>query len=116
MGRRRWRRHSAEFKAGVIEECLEPSVSIAAVAVAHGLNANMLSKWGIDGQHHLASTPARAAPAPEPPSTFIPLALPAPAVEGEIQIELQRAGTTIQIVWPASAARDCAAWLREWLR
>ena len=34
MGRRRRRRHSAEFKASVIEECLRPGVSIAAVALA----------------------------------------------------------------------------------
>jgi len=34
MGRRRRRRHSAEFKAAVIRECLKPGVSIAAVALA----------------------------------------------------------------------------------
>ena len=120
MGRRRRRRHSAEFKASVIEECLRPGVSIAAVALAHGLNANMLRKWVIDGEHRL-SDPAPAAPAepevpPRPLPTFVPLALPAPVVEGEIRVELQRNGTTVKIVWPASAARDCAAWLRDWLR
>lgn len=51
-----------------------------------------------------------------PAPTFVPLALPAPVVDGEIRLELQRAGTTVKIVWPASAARDCAAWLRDWLR
>ena len=51
-----------------------------------------------------------------PPPTFIPLALPAPTVEGEIRIELQHAGTVIKLVWPAAAARDCAAWLKDWLR
>ena len=120
MGRRRRRRHSAEFKASVIEECLRPGVSIAAVALAHGLNANMLRKWVIDGEHRL-SAPAPAAPgepevASKPHPTFIPLALPAPVIEGEIRVELQRSGTTVKIVWPASAARDCAAWLRDWLR
>ena len=120
MGRRRRRRHSAEFKASVVEECLRPGVSIAAVALAHGLNANMLRKWVIDGEHRLTA-PAPVAPAEgeaplKAPPTFIPLALPAPAVDGEIRVELQRAGTTVKIVWPASAARDCAAWLRDWLR
>jgi hypothetical protein len=51
-----------------------------------------------------------------PPPTFIPLALPARAVDGEIHIELQRSDTTIKVVWPAGAARECAAWLRDWLR
>jgi transposase-like protein len=119
MGRRRRRRHSAEFKASVIEERLRPGVSIAAAALAHGLNAKMLRKWVIDGEHRL-SAPAPAAPIepevpPKPIPTFIPLALPAPVVEGEIRVELQRSGTTVKIVWPASAARDCAGWLRDWL-
>jgi len=120
MGRRRRRRHTAEFKAAVVEECLRPGVSIAAVALAHSLNANMLRKWVIDAEHKImAPAPIAAAepePPPMPPPTFIPLALPAPTVDGEIRIELQRAGTVIKLVWPAAAARDCAAWLRDWLR
>lgn len=120
MGRRRRRRHTAEFKAAVIEECLRPGVSIAAVALAHSLNANMLRKWVIDAEHKVMTSPPTATPEPEPPSmpppTFIRLALPAPTVDGEIRIELHRAGTVIKLVWPAAAARDCAAWLRDWLR
>lgn len=118
MGRRRRRRHTAEFKAAVIEECLRPGVSIAAVALAHSLNANMLHKWVIDAEHKVMAPSPSAAPEPPamPPPTFIPLALPAPTVDGEIRIELQRAGTVIKLVWPAAAARDCAAWLRDWLR
>lgn len=120
MGRRRRRRHTAEFKAAVIEECLKPGVSIAAVALAHSLNANMLRKWVIDAEHKVIAPPVNAPAEPEPPGmpppTFIPLALPAATVDGEIRIELQRAGTVIKLVWPAAAARDCAAWLRDWLR
>jgi transposase len=119
MGRRRRRRHSAAFKATVIEECMRPGISMAAVALAHGLNANMLRKWVIDAGHAAPRPPKAAMPEADPPPTgpkFIPLALTAPVVEGEIRIELQRAGTTVSIVWPASAARDCAGWLRDWLR
>lgn len=121
MGRRRRRRHSAEFKAAVIRECLKPGVSIAAVALAHSLNANMLRKWLIDAEHKggvpvAAKTAKVAEPAPMPAPTFVPLALPAPVVDGEIRIELQRDGTTVKIVWPAASARDCAVWLSDWLR
>lgn len=119
MGRRRRRQHSAQFKEAVIQECMRPGVSMAAVALAHSLNANMLRKWVIDAEHALppkpkAEPPLREAPMPGP--TFVPLALPAASVEGDIRIELQRAGTTVTVVWPASAARDCAAWLSDWLR
>jgi len=119
MGRRRRRRHSAEFKATVIQECMRPGVSVAAVALAHSLNANMLRKWVIDAEHKgikpVAVRP-RADEAALPAASFVPLALKAPAVDGDIRIELQRAGTTIKIAWPAAAAQDCAAWLSDWLR
>lgn len=120
MGRRRRRRHSAEFKAAVVAECQKPGVSMAAVALAHGLNATMLRKWVNDRESKPAMAIAAPASVPEATQpaapTFIPLALPAPTVDGEIQIELQRAGTTVKIVWPAGAARECAVWLRDWLR
>jgi hypothetical protein len=41
-GRRRRRRHSALFKAEAVGACQQSGVSIAAVALARGLNANML--------------------------------------------------------------------------
>ena len=57
MGRRRRRRHSAQFKEAVIQECMRPGVSMAAVALAHSLNANMLRKWVIDAEHALPPKP-----------------------------------------------------------
>ena len=44
-GRRRRRQHSAEFKAQVVAACRKPGVSIAAVALEHRLNANLLRRW-----------------------------------------------------------------------
>jgi len=67
MGRRRRRRHSAEFKAAVIQECMRPGVSMAAVALAHSLNANMLRKWVIDAESALPPKP-KAAPAQDVPT------------------------------------------------
>jgi hypothetical protein len=60
--------------------------------------------------------PTLAKDIPLVPPNFVPLALPSPAADGDIRIELQRSGTTVKIVWPAAAARDCAAWLSDWLR
>jgi transposase-like protein len=45
MGRWRRRRHSAIFKAEAVGACQQAGVSIAAVALARGLNANMLRDW-----------------------------------------------------------------------
>ena len=103
----------------VIRECMRPGVSMAAVALEHSLNANMLRKWVIDAEHAGPRGPTPRAPQQEvqtPVPTFIPLALAAPPVEGDIRIELQRSGTKVHIVWPVAAAAECAAWLRDWLR
>ena len=39
------RRHSAELKTNVLAACDEPGASISGVALAHGLNANLVRKW-----------------------------------------------------------------------
>ena len=65
MGRRRRRRHSAEFKAMVIQGCMRPGVSMAAVALAHGLNATMLRKWITESERK--GPPSQAGAAAEVP-------------------------------------------------
>lgn len=100
----------------VIGECMRPGVSMAAVALEHSLNANLLRKWVIDAEQAGPRAPAAPEEVHAPTPMFVPLALTAPPVEGEIRIELQRSGTTVSIVWPAAAAANCAAWLSDWLR
>ena len=120
-GGRRRRRHSVEFKAQVIEACRQPGISIAGVALANGLNANMLRKWVIDADQ---AGPEMSVSRVEPGSTaatvpgFIAVSRPAAAevMPAEIRIEVQRAGTAIKIEWPLTAAAECAAWLRDALR
>ncbi len=38
-------RYSSEFKRQIVEASLVPGVSIAAVALLNGINANLLHKW-----------------------------------------------------------------------
>jgi transposase-like protein len=47
LGRRRNGRciYSREGKRALVEECLEPGVSVARLALTHGVNANLLRKW-----------------------------------------------------------------------
>ena len=37
--------HSPEFKTQVLAECRRPGTSVATVAIAHGLNPNVVRKW-----------------------------------------------------------------------
>ena len=43
--RRRRRIHSDEFKADAVANCTQPGMSMAAVAMANGVNANLLRRW-----------------------------------------------------------------------
>jgi transposase len=121
-GRRRRRIHSDEFKANAVAACQQVGVSIAAVAMAHGINANLLRRWVQDSETsqcgELANTlPAAKAPATKAQTAFVPMQLPAPAPPaGEIRIEVRRGEMTLTVVWPAAAATECSAWMRELLR
>ncbi len=107
------RRHGADLKARVLAECAAPGASVAKVALAHGLNANLVHKW-----RRLAS-PCEDAATPAPSiERFIalPLAPSTPVAAADIRIELRRGTTSVAITWPASAATECAAWMRELLK
>jgi len=114
-GRRR--RYTAEFKSQVVSACLEPGVSVAAIALAHQLNANLLRRW-IKGRGDRTSAPAVArqkeAPAPGRSTTLVPIAVSASS--NEIHIVAQRGSTSVRITWPVSQADMCARWLRAFLR
>ena len=45
------RNHTAQFKAHVVALCQQPHVSMASVARAHDLNANLLRRWVHSTQH-----------------------------------------------------------------
>ena len=41
-------KYSKEFKSEVVAQARQPHVSIASVALSHGLNANLLRRWIYD--------------------------------------------------------------------
>ena len=120
------RRHAAELKARVLAACAEPGASVAAVAQAHGLNANLVHKWrrGCCSPMHGADRPVCSAVTAG--AEFIALTLPAttvaaPATNGQaiaapaadIRVEWRRGAAAIAVSWPVSAAPECARWLAQ---
>ena len=133
--------HGAEFKTQVLAECQQPGASVAAIALAHGLNVNLLRKWlvgrgiqrtglaapravtrtaaGIDeaSARSLQFIPVEIAPTP----VTAPVAATATATApeqteppvAEIHVELTRGATQLSVRWPSAQAAACAAWLRE---
>jgi transposase len=106
------RRHDDELKAKVLSECATPGASVAQVALAHGLNANLVHKWRRQAGGAGLSVTAREM------ATFIPVAMtPAvPAVVDDIRIELRRGALAVNVTWPLVASAQCAGWLRELLK
>jgi transposase len=110
----RRRRYSEELKAQVMAECDAPDASVAKVAMAHGINANVVHRW-----RQLAREGAHATVTK--PNEFVPVAIAAPvspAIQSrrDIEIELRRGAVTMRVIWPSSASADFAAWTRELLR
>lgn len=125
-GRRR-RAHSEEFKRELVELCLEPGVSVAAIAMAHGVNANLVFGWR---RRHLEATGQREPVEPAtPPAVLLPVSISAAPCEarraplpsasstrsGTIEIEI--AGVHVRLRGPVddaslrlvlSALRDAA--------
>ena len=118
--RRERRRHSDEFKREVVAACRQPGVSMAAVALANGLNANLLRRWvnELDDRPVAQSVTARHAAQRPSPTPLVPVTIARPDVgaPGEIQIEIHRPDTLVRITWPVTEAAACAPWLRELLR
>lgn len=115
---RKRQRHSPQFKQQVVAACAEPGASVAGVALAHGLNANMLRKWI---REH--STGNRALDTPG----FVALPMPAEKTRQPITdnagvhtdsfcIEIPYQHQPIRIHWPVSQSDRCLALLRELLR
>ena len=132
------RHHSAELKAKVLAACNEPGASISGVALAHGLNANLVRTWRTGRGLKRAGVPAVSPPAREQPGRPVPSASPllaanpefvaiempappkttgstagAPSADPLIHVELRRGPLHLSVRWPTVAADDCTAWLRE---
>jgi transposase len=108
---RKRKRYSRELKAQILAECDTPGASVAKVAMAHGINANIVHGW------------RKLARGTEPAmirQEFVPVAVATTAQvhsdERGIELELRRGAVTIKLLWPMSAAAALAAWTRELLR
>jgi transposase-like protein len=116
----RCRRHSAALKTEAIRACMQPGISIAAVALHYRLDANLLRRWVAD---HETLQPDADIPAGKPMpmqlAEFVPLQLKlldTAASTPDIVIEIRHGAAMVTVRWPASAAAECATWLQGWLR
>ena len=111
----RRRSYSDALKAQVMAECEAPGTSVAKVALAHGINANVVHRWRQLLREGKPSPPSIS-------SGFVPVSFastptaPGSAADRDIQVELRRGAIAMTINWPTSAAAEFTAWTRELLR
>lgn len=111
------RRFSGQFKRELVEQTFRSDVSMAAVALANGINTNLLARWRRD---YLIAQAAGKTTAlipihvvdvsPVAPSRPVPVAT---ALAGEIEV---RRGDTVMIIRGAPDESVLGAVLRELLQ
>lgn len=117
--------HTPELKQAVLNDC-HAGMSVASVAMAYGINANLVHKWRRFAQRKVAASGIAATPA-TPTQAFIPLVIGVPTTPPpadvipqeqlqEVRIELRGGAFAATVTWPMSANAECAGWLRKLLR
>jgi transposase len=123
--KRSWRRHSEEFKSRVIDLARQGHSSVAAVALANGLNANMLRRWVREAELADAAPAVSRAQACLNPLAFLPVAVAdlsdrsarvaqpceTPLPPALVTVEIRRGASSVSASLPMDARS--AAWLRE---
>lgn len=94
------------LKAQIVQECLQPGVSLASVALRHGINANLVRKW----LPVYRDCQALALPA------FVPIKLPSlplPDQQMFVTIEVPFGQQNLTVKWPSTDPVGCARFIRE---
>ena len=116
------RRHGAELKTWVLQQCASPGASVAKVAMSHGVNANVVHGWRKLARERdgIALPPPSPTTLPAQTAASVPQFLPvsvaqttSPPAPVDIQIELRRGAAAMKITWPIAAAAECATWMCE---
>lgn len=86
------RRYDKQAKAELVQACLKPGVSVARVALEHGVNANLLRKWitlHLQRQEQSAIGTARSAtPSSSPFVPVVPAGSCGMRTESELRVRL----------------------------
>jgi transposase-like protein len=102
----RRRRHSPEFKSQLVAAARQPGASVAGIALAHGINANLLHRW------------MRETQGISEPRALVPVRIEAAqphASHETINLTITGQGVQVSVRWPLSDADGCARLLRALL-
>src|SRR5260370_29598998 len=61
------RTYTLQYKLGIVKQCGEPGVSVAAIAMTHRINANLVRRWVVRHRRELSAAVV------EPRATMLPV-------------------------------------------
>lgn len=101
--------YSDDFKCELVQKCSHPHVSIASVALQHGINTNLLNRWVKQASRK------DSIPNLKTVQGFIALPMTAAPANQEIcfKIHLQTSSQVIQLTWPVTEMKALATLIRE---
>ena len=114
-GRRRGR-YTDEFKAQIIAACRQPGVSTSAVALANGINANLVRRWIVQSDD--SSTAPKSSLNASSPEGFVQIASRSVgphldvATDQCLRLEIRKSDLAITVSLPMGQHSECAALLK----
>jgi len=106
------RRYDPQAKRALIEACLQPGVSVARLALEHGVNANLLRKWIAQYQQAHPASVRTPRVMPSTVSAFVPVvALDAPAAGGAFRLRA-RLHNGVEIALDEASAEELSSLLQ----
>jgi transposase len=90
------RTYSRQAKRALVQMCKAPGVSVAGLALSHGINANLLRRW-ISEHDAVEPKPSAEPRAALLPVTTTPAAAPAPAPDCQGMIEVIFENATVRV-------------------
>jgi transposase len=107
---KRRRRHSPGLKQQVLTECELPGVSVASVALHHGINQNLIYTWRRtqtrDAQNDFVRLPVPL------PTLADPARAEQSVAPATLHVELPSPSGPIHLHWPLADAALSVDWLR----
>lgn len=105
------RRYDWQSKRRLAQACLQPGVSLAGMALRHGVNANLLRKWVVNFQRESAAD-APPVGMRDPADRFVPVAM---AGVAEAQIKPSQRAPERTVVTVSTSAQAALPRLRAQL-
>jgi len=97
-------RYSPAFKARILAACEQPDISVAGVALANGLNANLIHKW---------RRLVKAQPSEQPePADFLPIPMMTSGNHLSPNTTVMVEVNHLKIHWPIAHIDRAIGWLR----